>query len=767
MTPPPWRHVHLTGVGGVGMAGLAHILADLGVRVTGTDEKDSDMLQSLRLRGMDVQTGHDAAQVADADTLVYSSAVSEANPERRMAVSCDIPTLRRGDFLAQLAELFPNVVAVAGSHGKTTTTAMLAHIMQRCGMEPGFLVGGRIDGWARSACVGKGEVLITEVDESDGTQALMRCSHAIIVNIEDDHCWSVGGMEALERCFAEFADRADHVIAWSCEASDRLLAEHPHVHLLSRQDMPDGLALPFAGEHNRVNATLALEAALQLGIDRTDALAALTTFPGVVRRLTEHLVSSVGAVALVEDYAHHPTELRAALAALREHYPAHRLLVVFQPHRHERVRRYAGAFAKELSQADEVIVFRPFAAWTDDDGLADPEEIARGIAGVPSRYWDGPIETLSGAVANRARACRSPLVVAVIGAGDVGALVPLLRSELSRLCSERLESFLRSSHAAPVTRTRAWSRLTTLGVGGDAPVLVEPRTEDELSDVLRRARNHAIPVQVLGMGSNILGGDQCDPHVFLRLRQGVFRDVRRGDAHSVEGGAGVTLRELTDRLSAMGLGHEALPALCWIPGTLGGAVRMNAGSHGHCMSELVERIGGFRLGGDTWAAAGKSLAWTYRASAVPEDVIITRVWIRVVEIDDTDAYRDRIREHGARRADEQPKGRSAGRVFRNPPDDSAGRLLDACGWIDRREGSFHFSGKHANFLLSDGGGSEEGFLSLLLAAQADVFRKEGVVLHPEIVAVSPQTTARIKSQTTALEFERDRSQQPKRVGTGE
>ena len=261
MTALPWKRVHFTGIGGVGMSGLAHILLDWGVTVSGTDTEDSDFLQGLQARAEAVQAGHDPALVDGADLLVHSSAVASDHPELLRARALGIPVCRRGEFLADIARRYPTIVAVAGSHGKTTTSAMVAHILAAAGCAPGFLVGGRVNGWNRSARAGSGQVFITEVDESDRTQALLRATFAVVLNVDDDHCWSVGGVEALEQCFVEFADSAAHLVTWESATTRRLLAHHRGARFVTPADVPADLCLRVPGAHNRGNAAVAVTVA--------------------------------------------------------------------------------------------------------------------------------------------------------------------------------------------------------------------------------------------------------------------------------------------------------------------------------------------------------------------------------------------------------------------------------------------------------------------------------------------------------------------------
>jgi UDP-N-acetylmuramate--alanine ligase len=429
----PWKHLYFAGCGGVGMAGLAHICADAGVLISGSDAVNSSLLVSLQQRGCRIQVGHARELPPGVDLLVYSAAVPADNPERQDAARRGIPSCCRGEFLARLAAFYPRVAAVAGSHGKTTTTAMLAHIALQAGINPGYLVGGEVSGWLHSAGAGTGELLITEVDESDGTQALLAATHAVILNIEDDHCWSLGGVEALEQCFVTFARQAGKVFAWQEGNAPRLLAELPQALLLPPEVHPQLTDLPLPGLHNRRNATMALRVAEELGISTQQAVTALQNFPGVSRRLSVRWQSPSGERVLVEDYAHHPTELRATLAALQERWPRHQLWVLFQPHRYERVKRYAPDFALILGGVQRVWLVAPFAAWKDDCQLADPEDITRAInlakPGL-AQYISTGVQQIPELVLPVLAESRGKILLAVIGAGDIGKAAGLLAAAL-------------------------------------------------------------------------------------------------------------------------------------------------------------------------------------------------------------------------------------------------------------------------------------------------------------------------------------------------
>ena len=418
------KHIHFTGAGGVGMCGLAHIALDLGYEVTGSDMADSAMLETLRARGVPLCVGHNPALVRGAELLVYSSAVPESDPERQEAKRLGIRQLRRGDYLNLLALHFPVRVAVSGSHGKTSTSAMLVHILKNCGMKPGYMVGGKVNGWERSAAAGDGSVFVSETDESDGSQAGFPATLAVILNIDDDHCWSAGGTRGLERSFLELAFSARQVLAWRAAATEKLFEGWKRCTLM---DTPLDGEMPLPGWHVRVDAAMAVRAAVMLGIDEAQARRAIASFPGVARRMSVRYRSDDGKRILLEDYAHHPAELKATLDALREAYPAHRLLVVFQPHRMERVERYGDRFAELLSTVDWCGLVEPFGAWRTDGYMADIHAIAAKITASRQCLPNIPKAIAEAALPH----WQAPAVLAIIGAGDVNKAIDSILEKAS------------------------------------------------------------------------------------------------------------------------------------------------------------------------------------------------------------------------------------------------------------------------------------------------------------------------------------------------
>jgi UDP-N-acetylmuramate--alanine ligase len=421
------RRLHFVGVGGAGMSGLALVCHELGATVSGSDRADSSYMERLRAAGIEPAVGHEAANLPDGAEVVVSTAIGEDNPELRLARERGLDIRHRGELLAELCAE-KRLIAIAGTHGKTTTTAMLVWALRGVGTDPAFFVGGEVpglgpDGAAANSGWGGGEWVIAEADESDASLLKLRPEIAIITNIEMDHHSRWGSIAELRGAFAQFAANAGGVV---------LPAEN-EVHLEpltgaereSRAEFdvdspgPPVLSLAVPGRHNVLNARAALAAAGLAGFDLEEAAAALGGFQGVARRL--EYKGERGGTSIYDDYAHHPTEVRAALEALRGMDPV-RLVVAFQPHLFSRTKALAEQFGAALALADEAVVLDVYPAREEPVGeLAGVSglEVARAAAdrmGGRRVVWAPSLEQAQAALEMR---LEPGAVLVTAGAGDV------------------------------------------------------------------------------------------------------------------------------------------------------------------------------------------------------------------------------------------------------------------------------------------------------------------------------------------------------------
>ncbi len=419
------ERIHFIGIGGAGMSGLALVCADLGAEVTGSDRSESSYIERLRAHGLEPVVGHDAASLpADAEVVV-STAIAEDNPELVRARELGLRVTHRGELLARLCG-GKRLIAVAGTHGKTTTTAMLVWAMRAVGEDPAFFLGGELPGAGEAETTnagwGGGEWVVAEADESDGSFLSLRPEVAVITNVEMDHHARWGSTAELRTAFAKFAEPATGVALPADGSLDDLAPAKRIEHF--GPDVPGPAELPLAvpGEHNLRNARAALAAASLAGLDVPAVAGALATFPGVRRRLERR--GEVDGAVVYDDYAHHPTEVRAALDALRTLEPD-RLVAVFQPHLYSRTKAFADGFGAALAIADETIVLDVYPAREEPVGeLAGVSglDVARAAAdrsgGRPVR-WAPDLDS----AARAARASAAPGTILVsLGAGDIFTL---------------------------------------------------------------------------------------------------------------------------------------------------------------------------------------------------------------------------------------------------------------------------------------------------------------------------------------------------------
>jgi UDP-N-acetylmuramate--alanine ligase len=437
------RRLHFIGIGGAGMSGLALVCARLGASVTGSDRADSSYMERLRKAGLGPVVGHDAANLPEGAEVVVSTAIGADNPELALARERGVEPIHRGSLLAELCAE-KRLIAIAGTHGKTTTTAMTAWALRALGADPAFFVGGEVpglgpEGEAANAGWGDGEWVVAEADESDASFLRLQPEIAVVTNVEMDHHSRWGSLAELHEAFVAFAGPARGLVVPGDEEMGWLRgAEEEVAEFDGMRPGPGELNLAVPGEHNRRNARTAIAALELAGFDGAEVAGALAGFRGVHRRL--ELKGKRGPVSIYDDYAHHPTEVRAALSALREQSPS-RLIAVFQPHLYSRTKALAEEFGAALTLADEAVVLDVYPAREEPvgelggvSGLQVAQAAAERGGGMPV-WWLPTAELAERALAERldrtqAHRGSNPVLV-TIGAGDVFRLGEALVSEVT------------------------------------------------------------------------------------------------------------------------------------------------------------------------------------------------------------------------------------------------------------------------------------------------------------------------------------------------
>ena len=392
------KRVHFVGIGGAGMSGIAEVLVNQGFEVSGSDMAENRTTRHLKQLGAVVFKGHDAANVRSADVLVVSSAIAGENPEVVAARELRIPVVPRAEMLAELMR-FRRGIAVAGTHGKTTTTSLTASLLAEAGLDPTFVIGGLLNAWGSNARLGQGEYLVAEADESDGSFLLLQPVVALITNIDRDHLEAYeNSFENLKKAFLEFLHHLPFYGAAVLCLDDEQVAEmiplvtravvtyglsdhadirgtdlvqdgrmmHFRAHLPNREDAID-VSLNLPGVHNVRNALGAIAIAWELGLDLDPVVASLGSFQGIGRRFADvgRFTVANGEVIVIEDYGHHPSELEATISAARNGWPDRRIVSVFQPHRYTRTRDLFDEFSQVLASSDVVVLTDIYPAGED------------------------------------------------------------------------------------------------------------------------------------------------------------------------------------------------------------------------------------------------------------------------------------------------------------------------------------------------------------------------------------------------------------------
>lgn len=776
--PPLPARVHFVGIGGIGMSGLARILNAWGYTVSGSDAAASPLLEELAGEGMTVSVGHVETEAAAlADLVVATAAVRVDNPELLAARVAGKPVIKRAKLLGALADVRRGV-AVAGSHGKSTTSGMIVTALRTLGADPSFAIGAVLGGsnGGTNAAPGTGGEMVVEADEYDRSFLHLHPDVAVITNIDYDHPDIFPDLESYDQAFAHFVagmrpegtlvvsaddlgcrrlmERAD----WKAPASVVTFGEGADTdwrvektdegwRVIGRDDVAVPLTLHVPGKHNVLNGAAALATLVALGYDAATAAAALESFGGVGRRFEGK--GEARGVAVVDDYAHHPREIAVNLRAAKERFPGRRLWAVFQPHTYSRLKALLADFAAAFADADRILILDVYAAReTDDLGISAADLVALLPAGtLTARDPRDAARVLAAAV-------QPGDLVLTLGAGSVTesgpALLELLRDAAESVTISAERPRRRAVAAETITipgrenlkvmRDAPMRLHTTWRIGGSADFLVRAATPDDLLAALEWGRAEGLPLTVIGGGSNLLVGDGGIRGLVALARTPGERATDLIEAEDL--GDAVRLRvaaqaplSWTGRYAA----ERGWAGMDWgvgLPGTIGGATVNNAGAHGTEQKDHLERVVILNGRGEIEEKPASWLEAAYRHTIIkaaprPRPWTVLTAIMRLPKADPAGLVR-LADEHAAFRKLTQPTGACAGSTFANPPGDFAGRLLEESGLKDLAIGGAKFSAKHANWIVNDGTASAANVRELIATAQERVRERFGVELRREV-----------------------------------
>lgn len=754
------ERIVMVGGCGMGMAPLSIFLRGRNFDVVVWDDHPVPrVVDLLKKHGVDMLA--EPVLPDDCSRVVYSTAIGAEHELRAQARERGILQVSRGEMLAAQAAQF-RFVAVAGSHGKTTTTGMIIHALRKLNFKAGYILGGLFADGSVPADVGDGEWLVAEVDESDGTIEHFSPEITVVPNLDWDHADRYRNPGEIESAFGRLFRRTSGIVLLPGEDAvlQRLAEENPgpcyekigagleYEGSLLRQEgtvqtlrlggrFPEAEAKVRAiGEFNAANATAALVVASHLTGDSFQA-GALADYPGV-RRRQMRLLQHHG-LDVYQDYAHHPGEIEPLLRALRQAHPDRPVVMVFQPHRYSRTAQFKANFARVLERSDKAFILDVYPAG---------ERLVPGgtSADLLEQFKpDFPVEQVASrsALYESLAALPRPVVVAFVGAGDIEDWAEQFVESVSRgrgrkkkqetvMSQPSVYELLRSrvSGATPILENEPLGRRTTMGVGGPARYYAEPATVADLQGLLVGAREAGVEVFVIGRGSNMLVLDSGFPGLVIRLSSEAFTGINPMEGGRLAAGAGARLKQLCGEAASLGLtGFEPFEG---IPATVGGALRMNAGAMGAWIFERVEQVDIVSFDGELKSVPAEQLKVSYRECAQLREGVAVGAVFKATGTEDPAAIRQRMAENADIRKASQPREPSAGCIFKNPEGDYAGRLIDMAALKGLRVGGAEVSEVHGNFIVNRGGASSEDVLTLIRRIRSAVHERSGADLQPEV-----------------------------------
>ena len=740
------QKIHLIGVAGSGMSGLAGLLLALGHQVSGSDKVRTTEVDRLVGLGLEFHSPSHPAAAALADLVIYSSAIRPAHPDYQEARHHGKALLRRADALAAVMKAKKGVV-IAGTHGKTTTSSMCAHVLRLGGLQPSHYVGAEIPILGTNAHWDpKGEYFVVEGDESDGTLALYEPEHALVLNVEEEHLDFYKDLQAIEVVFQRLLDQTRGQVFFCADDphATRICSGHPraisygesraafyrfddlhmkefqsHFRVLRGGEPLGAVTLNVPGRHNVSNAVGAIALATELGVPFALIAEALEGFRGAKRRF--EIKYRTDRYMIVDDYGHHPSEVRATLATARN-TGRKRVLVMFQPHRYTRTLALKEEFGLAFGDASLVAITDVYPASEPPiEGVSGQllvDEILRN--GHENVIYQGDRRKLAMEIGRR---LEPGDCVVSLGAGNIHESMKLLTRDVALL--EEIQNLMGQGTARLY---EPLAKHTTLRVGGPAQFWVEPETEEGFARLARFCAEREVPLMVMGRGSNLLVRDGGIRGVVAHLARGEFRKLELRDGR-ITAGVGVKLKEVAyaARDAQLG-GFEWMEG---VPGNVGGGLRMNAGAMGaetfdHVVSvRFVDRSGEFHTKTpaelDVHYRHAGALVENFAVSATLKGAPSTPEEIeRLLELSQT------------KRRTTQPRESSAGCVFKNPGSVPAGKLVDELGLKGLRVGHARVSELHGNFIVNEGGAKATDVLSLIEQIREKALQERGIRLETEV-----------------------------------
>lgn len=761
------KNIHFVGVGGIGMSGIAQILLEMGHNVSGSDIEKSRITERLEAMGGRMYAGHRASNLPEGlDILVYSSSITPDNPEMKEGLRRKAGVMHRARMLGEIFNRKKGI-AVSGTHGKTTTTSLISVMLENARLGPTAIIGGEIGRFNGNAKLGTGPYAVAEADESDGSFVYLKPLYAVITNMEMEHLDHFKSLEHIHASYRAFIDniKAGGTVFYNAEDMNTRIAmkgfrktregfgfsKNADMYPISikmegfntsfrcvyKNKVLGTVNLKIPGRHNILNAMAAILVGLKLGIGFREITRSIKDFDGAKRRF--QLRADAGGVLLIDDYAHHPTEIRAVLEACRNWKPK-RIVAIFQPHRFSRTKFLADEFGRCFNGADKLILTDIYAA---------SEKAIKGVSimNVYDKVKENGIADVTvlkkEAIPEHVMRIKRPGdMILVLGAGDIknvaDSLSGMLNKDtaLSTGCSrnEELMAELKREVRGRIAAGEKLSRRTSFKIGGRSEIWVEPADIKDLRNTLIFVARHKMPMFIIGNGSNVLASDDGFNGMLVHLGSEPFRRIRIAGA-KVTVGAGFSLPKLVRTACEHGLG--GMESLVGIPGTTGGAIYMNAGGHKNPayrnIGELITSLKVMDYRGKVKTLKREDLVFGYRSSNL-DRYIILEAELKLDRSERTgliSSCSSFLKMKKEKQALDFP---SAGCVFKNPDNSqfTCAQMIDMLNLKGKRIGGAEVSRKHANFIINRGNASCKDVLELADFIKGKVKENYGIDLELEV-----------------------------------
>lgn len=753
-----YKKVYFLGIGGIGMSALARYFNHLGMAVSGYDKTITPLTQRLSEEGINIHYTDDGAQtIANHelninDTLVIlTPAIPKDFAEWNALQLQQFTIKKRAEILGLISENY-TTIAVAGTHGKTTTSSLVAHLLYHSGKNCLAFLGGIATNYQTNLLLPFNKetpaICVVEADEYDRSFLKLSPNYSIINSMDPDHLDIYGSEASFHQGFQDFANRLNkdgilfykqhlplqfnegkHLSFSISESESDIVAENIRIEsgvyifdYFNRQSggRISNLESGIPGSHNVENAVAAISAVLAVGLDEDEIRSGLKTFQGVKRRF-EYVLKHPKHI-FIDDYAHHPEELRAFISSVRALYPNRKITGAFQPHLFSRTRDFVDGFAESLNLLDEVFLLDIYPA----------RELP--IEGITSEIIFNKLHNkksiCSKEMLPKLVAESNPEVMVSLGAGDIDALVLPIKNELLRVNASDYATELGAMLEGSVHTQEPMMKYTWLKIGGPADILVKPKNQNDIILTAAYAEKHLIPLFILGNGSNLLVSDAGIRGIVLAIGEAESTFKQEGNLFTVS--ASYSLPKFV--LESLKLGYEGLEATAGVPATIGGATRMNAGAYGTEVFDCIHKVKFIRHG-KVQEKLKNEIQFSYRHTEFANDIILETTF-ELKQAEDIEAVSLKRKTLLEKRKDAQPLDKpNTGSVFKNPLPQYAGKLIEDAGLKGYMHGQVQVSPKHANFIVNNGGATAQEFMELVNYIIETVETKFNVRLHTEVMQV--------------------------------